>query len=196
MRSFLAGVVLLGSATANAAVITIDFEQFAGVVSTFEVVAPVVALNDGFVLSPDPVGNALWVTEVAGPNPRSIDIVFQGAGGSIDLSRTDGAVFDFLSVDLAFFSAGTFPVEFSATKAGGAEVSLVVNHLAIDVNYATYAASPIFSDIVSLTIQTGDGNPSMALDNIVVSAVPVPAAVWLFGSALAGLGWMRRKQTV
>jgi hypothetical protein len=25
--------------------------------------------------------------------------------------------------------------------------------------------------------------------------VPVPAAVWLFGSALAGLGWLRRKQT-
>jgi hypothetical protein len=24
--------------------------------------------------------------------------------------------------------------------------------------------------------------------------VPIPAAVWLFGSALAGLGWMRRKQ--
>ena len=31
------------------------------------------------------------------------------------------------------------------------------------------------------------------LDNVSVSAVPVPAAVWLFGSALAGLGWMRRK---
>jgi len=28
------------------------------------------------------------------------------------------------------------------------------------------------------------------------AAVPIPAAVWLFGSALAGLGWMRRKQTV
>jgi hypothetical protein len=25
------------------------------------------------------------------------------------------------------------------------------------------------------------------------SVVPIPAAVWLFGSALAGLGWMRRK---
>jgi hypothetical protein len=25
--------------------------------------------------------------------------------------------------------------------------------------------------------------------------VPIPAAVWLFGSALAGLGWMRRKQS-
>lgn len=34
------------------------------------------------------------------------------------------------------------------------------------------------------------------IDDVVVtiSAVPVPAAVWLFGSALAGLGWMRRKQ--
>jgi hypothetical protein len=28
-----------------------------------------------------------------------------------------------------------------------------------------------------------------------VTAVPVPAAVWLFGSALAGLGWFRRRQT-
>lgn len=34
------------------------------------------------------------------------------------------------------------------------------------------------------------------LDDIVVSTVPIPAAVWLFGSALVGLGWMRRKQTV
>jgi len=28
-----------------------------------------------------------------------------------------------------------------------------------------------------------------------VTTVPIPAAVWLFGSALAGLGWMRKKQT-
>jgi hypothetical protein len=27
------------------------------------------------------------------------------------------------------------------------------------------------------------------------SVVPIPAAVWLFGSALAGLGWIRRKHT-
>ncbi|MGI9292093.1 MAG: VPLPA-CTERM sorting domain-containing protein [Gammaproteobacteria bacterium] len=28
-----------------------------------------------------------------------------------------------------------------------------------------------------------------------VSAIPVPAAVWLFGSALGALGWMRRRKT-
>jgi hypothetical protein len=27
-----------------------------------------------------------------------------------------------------------------------------------------------------------------------ITAVPIPTAVWLFGSAMAGLGWMRRKQ--
>jgi hypothetical protein len=35
-----------------------------------------------------------------------------------------------------------------------------------------------------------------SVQSLTVSYVPVPAAVWLFGSALAGLGWMRRKQTV
>jgi hypothetical protein len=29
-----------------------------------------------------------------------------------------------------------------------------------------------------------------------ISAVPVPAAVWLFGSALAGLGWLKRRKTI
>jgi hypothetical protein len=34
-----------------------------------------------------------------------------------------------------------------------------------------------------------------AVLTVTTSTVPVPAAVWLFGSALAGLGWMKRKQT-
>jgi hypothetical protein len=33
-----------------------------------------------------------------------------------------------------------------------------------------------------------------AVLTVTTSVVPAPAAVWLFGSALAGLGWMRRKQ--
>jgi hypothetical protein len=37
--------------------------------------------------------------------------------------------------------------------------------------------------------------PGSAIGSIGRIASP-PAAVWLFGSALAGLGWMRRKQTV
>ncbi len=35
---------------------------------------------------------------------------------------------------------------------------------------------------------------STTLNPLVISSVPIPAAVWLFGSALGGLGWMRRKR--
>jgi hypothetical protein len=35
----------------------------------------------------------------------------------------------------------------------------------------------------------------IGLDGVYVSNVPIPAAVWLFGSALGLLGWIRRKQT-
>ena len=39
------------------------------------------------------------------------------------------------------------------------------------------------------------GEFAYAAEVSIGSAVPIPAAAWLFGSALAGLGWMRRKQT-
>jgi len=40
----------------------------------------------------------------------------------------------------------------------------------------------------------GSGN-YLNLDNVVVTAVPIPAAVWLFGSGLGLLGWFRRRQS-
>jgi len=41
--------------------------------------------------------------------------------------------------------------------------------------------------------QNHSGQPSSVF--AVWTVVPIPAAVWLFGSALAGLGWLRRRQT-
>jgi hypothetical protein len=29
-----------------------------------------------------------------------------------------------------------------------------------------------------------------------ISAIPIPGAVWLFGSALAGLGWLQRRKSI
>jgi hypothetical protein len=42
--------------------------------------------------------------------------------------------------------------------------------------------------------EDGYGNSPFASASA-TTTVPVPAAVWLFGSALAGLGWMRRRKT-
>jgi hypothetical protein len=53
---------------------------------------------------------------------------------------------------------------------------------------------------LELVFDGGESGRSFVVDDIKLVAqstvVPVPAAIWLFGSALAGLGWMRRKQTV
>jgi hypothetical protein len=50
----------------------------------------------------------------------------------------------------------------------------------------------------SLSPATGlrrDSTPDPDIGSYLVTTVPIPAAVWLFGSALAGLGWMRRRKT-
>jgi hypothetical protein len=39
----------------------------------------------------------------------------------------------------------------------------------------------------------GCSNRYALIDNFTATVVPIPAAVWLFGSALAGLGWLKRK---
>ena len=38
-----------------------------------------------------------------------------------------------------------------------------------------------------------NGTQVFEIDNISANVVPIPAAVWLFGSGLGFLGWMRRK---
>jgi hypothetical protein len=54
-----------------------------------------------------------------------------------------------------------------------------------------------WSGIDRLSIHaSGQDDGHWVMDNFSYSVVPIPAAVWLFGSALAGLGWLRRKQTV
>jgi hypothetical protein len=51
--------------------------------------------------------------------------------------------------------------------------------------------TPLPEALQSLTVASSG---FLALDNLSVTAVLIPPALWLFGSALAVLGWIRRKQ--
>ena len=68
-------------------------------------------------------------------------------------------------------------------------------------DYETYTSNLI--DVTAFTICDDGYNDCISTyengsiqSSLQISVIPVPAAVWLFGSALAGLGWVRRKQTV
>lgn len=104
------------------------------------------------------------------------------------------------------FSAGTYKVSFdlSGNQRGGPfdQISvlfgagLLVNHLLLDwdENWHTYSFLVDLVDGDQLSFRNfGGDNVGAILDNIHVSAVPIPAAVWLFGSGLMGFLAMRRR---
>ena len=90
---------------------------------------------------------------------------------------------------LSCFDAGIFGgTSVSITGSGGIqcgeEIALAAG--THDLNFQNYVAA----NFGGLSTYEFDATLS-----ITAAAVPVPAAVWLFGSALAGLGWFRRRQT-
>ena len=81
-----------------------------------------------------------------------------------------------------------------------AEDNVDVNNEVLSVYHVRWGDGAFAEESVNssgLWANTG-GIPALPYAPIVTawSVVPLPAAVWLFGSALAGLGWLRRKQTV
>ncbi|MAL50516.1 MULTISPECIES: VPLPA-CTERM sorting domain-containing protein [unclassified Methylophaga] len=104
------------------------------------------------------------------------------------------------------FSAGKYKVSFdlSGNQRNGPadQVSVLfgagalVNHLLLDwdENWHTYSFLVDLVDGDKLSFRNfGGDNVGAMLDNIRVSAVPIPAAVWLFGSGLMGFLAMRRR---
>jgi hypothetical protein len=100
--------------------------------------------------------------------------------------------------DMFGFAAMSWDIDFSELEFGvWNEFSFSLND-AIEMNYGDFVYD---SDNVNIEfyISNESGNiqhqSTMYIDDFVVSAnaVPVPAAAWLFGSALIGLGICRKK---
>ncbi|MDG1462772.1 MAG: VPLPA-CTERM sorting domain-containing protein [Gammaproteobacteria bacterium] len=113
-----------------------------------------------------------------------------GVQALIDIERTDGGSFAIFSYELLLNTDNDGFTTITGELAGGGAANLGVP-----------VGTGDWLNLESVRFraegnQFGPGFASAAIDNIVINAVPVPAAFWLFGSALAGLGWMRRKQTV
>jgi hypothetical protein len=191
------------SAGAQAAPVTIDFEEFNigdGGGSVFD--TPILAsqgyefTGDGGPGGPFTSTEVMTGTNTGGTNAYGGSLAAFGQDGfnvhvDVKLERADGGAFAIHNLDLFMDTDPDGWMQISGSLAGGGGTSL----LGVPVGPGDWL------NLTSVTFYAegngfGFGGGTVELDNIVVSAVPIPAAVWLFGSALAGLGWMRRKQTV
>ncbi|MDP6437043.1 MAG: VPLPA-CTERM sorting domain-containing protein [Gammaproteobacteria bacterium] len=129
----------------------------------------------------------------------------------LDFTRTDGTAFDLLEMDVYLLDtllgggcSGQPCYGDVVTISGwnGSDVLVaqtLVSFTAEGAGWTTVQFGAEWADISTLTYsaQTEEGNEALSwayLDNVKVNVVPIPAAVWLFGSALAGLGCCRRKR--
>jgi len=195
-------LIALAVGSVQAAPVTIDFES--GTVDYFNSDTFVSTVgSQGFEVTGDSfaVGDA---PEAAGLYTGNNGTVVYGASACcvaqdgfspaarFSLRRADGGAFSLFAVD--FY--GEFPNEGIASPDSTSIIGRTVSGENVFLSSTALGTGGWLNLEFVQFYSGGNGNSSGyalgELDNIVVSAVPVPAAVWLFGSALAGLGWLRR----
>jgi len=200
IQGAIAGIGVAFASVSLADTVVIDFEGLDTGGASFS--SPLI--EDGFVIDPALAPSGPVIVAVAGGNGTN-SIIFCGwcVDGSqgVSIYSESGATFGLDSLDV-FSGYGFGPEDFAGAGLvtgyldGGGSVS---QSITATVGSETVTFGSGWSNLTSIDIvfATSSSNPYAvvpSVDNITLQAVPVPAAVWLFGSALAGLvGFKRRR---
>jgi hypothetical protein len=193
MRFALLAVVLVAISPVHAAVVTFEeLEHTSGV-------DPIT--SGGFVFTAGGgqgvhVSDDIpWISQESMGNFLHI-FTYPGSGSSLDITREDGLAFDLNSLDLLGQGASYWIRGYDAHDQQIASLSVYHG------NWDTAVFNDDWNSVSKINIEdsvhSGWGGTyfGIPLDNFSATVVPIPAAAWLFGSALAGLGWIRRKQPI
>jgi hypothetical protein len=187
MRLVITTIFLLASVVANAATVTIDFDE---VTPQYVFGGGLMVESKGYTFDAQPMLGDPPEAGVSSSGVWAAADCFSwgpGCGAAVIMEKIDGNSFAISSFD----AGGYYGVDFGGTISGGATADL-----SAAIGTGDWLQLEQFQVYSYCSGPFGCGEYDVYLDDIVVSAVPVPAAAWLFGSALAGLGWLRRKQTV
>ncbi len=183
MKNLIAAVLLLSCGLVQAATITIDFEDPS---------------------LPNPGGPEGFVTQgfefTFGPDPIPFENAFYTGGRvafcpgcDMYMENANGDVFSLYSFEgQGFPQPDDVTIEITGFLAGGGTLFEVVP-LTGDLQLFELNWDGLFRVEFNPTDSVDLGSFPTIIDTVVVSGVPIPAAVWLFGSGLGLLGWMRRK---
>jgi len=200
MRHLIYASLALFAGSAQAVPVVIDFEEF----------TPDVAINPpsgdavskGFFLDyldEGLAGNPVVLNAASSPNGTQVYMNCPNCVPveQIDVSVASGGVFDIFSIDVGAANvSGSFDFAFTGFLSGGGTVSTsTINASAMQtVNFnSSWSGLDSFRIEISPNTVAGPFTGSI-IDNISVEVVPIPAAIWLFGSGLAGLGFLRRRR--
>ena len=188
-------VALLQAGVTTAAPVTIDFDgDYNGGNGAIDV-------PQGFTFESP---NFLVINTIGGTGNGYI--AAGDSGGPPDLTplmmrQSSGLAFSLLSADIDFCS---FPFSCSANPSiitgydSNGQIIAQQTTPGVYGTWTTVSFDGAWSNVHAVTFSVNVsqvGTASVALDNIVVDVVPIPAAAWLFGSGLMALGWLRRKQS-
>jgi len=213
-----ASILLLVSVQVNASIVTIDFESLRVETDQSVISHGTSYTEDGFTLSVTCCEPAAGPQDTSLRTTGTLAVEYPGStamrGGTsnalITLTENEGDLFDLLSIDLAAFPGTTIvdgvlvPVDtgipqvvtFEGIKFGGGTVTQTFEHMDF-LNLTTYSLIG-FNQLSLVSWFQGAGDPNThQFDNISVqlSVIPIPAAVWLFGTAMIGLvGFGRRRK--
>jgi hypothetical protein len=203
--------------SAVAAPVVIDFDPDLGApgeTEFFGAYSSSVELSQGFTVSNAEFDSGFYIEDTngsfwfEGPDGSAALSWTGPTGGSVNLVNTEGNSFSLLEMDIYLQPVSQSwegPTNSSAFYLHGYdENNLIVASMSVSVigyeeTWQTITFDSTWSNVSHVYMSgQSSGYPAVggAVDNIVVNIVPIPAAVWLFGSALAGLGWMRRRQAV
>jgi hypothetical protein len=109
-------------------------------------------------------------------------------GGGYTFKETDKSVFSLNSIDAGtsygstYMDSGMGSVVLTGHQLGGGTLTQT---LLLNYSYTHHVFT--WTNLLSVDVSANVKSGYIAYDNINVNPVPVPAAVWLFGSALTGL---------